>query len=192
MKVTPDTAGDFEKYYSGTYIVVPEAEPNEVGLVKGISNTVAYLEYDGYQEAKLIYDKVGYEVKSPLTLSKQYFLMDDKSVAFIQRVPARMWKKGISTKNTQISRPDGCAVMLGFNSLNAFLQNKDKVSTFEEVSANKQGVIDKNWCVYAGSVFLKGYAVGKFNERKQTLLIGRDFLPFFPQKKINDWRILSV
>ena len=192
MIVCPETSEDFRKYYSGTYIVVPEAVPDEVAYVSSVGAHSCVLKYQNDQKAEIIYDTVGYEVKSPLTLQKQYFLLSEGSPAFIERIPARKWKKGIASTNTRLTTPSEIPIDLTYAHLNAFLQNKDKVSTSEEVVTHRAGVLDPNWAVYQEFVYLKGFKVGKFNARRKVIMLGKQFVPLFPKSFSNEWRVISA
>lgn len=191
MKLCPETAADFKKYFGSTFIVIPEAEPTQVGYVRSVDSHETLIEYQDMSKALIKYGEVPYEVKSPLTNQKQYFQINGDPF-LIFRIPARMWRKGINKENTAIKHLNsGVSMNLSFPELNAFLQNKDTFPSLNELKDFASGMpLNKDWLVQKGSLFFKDWQVGSVNLRHKVITIGKDYAIFFPTNLLPyDWRI---
>lgn len=178
MKANASNIKDVSKYYERTYIIVPEISPKHVMLLSSVSNKGMVLRDSRDNQQGLISFDGGfeYEIQSPLTTRKAWF-MHDNHAYLISRIPARMWRKGISQENTAIFRLTttnefvGCSVSDGL--LNAFLQYKPSPQI---PPAPSMQVFSKEWAFNGKTnmLFLWNTPVARWSRRTNELFVPKE------------------
>jgi len=169
---------DVDKYFCGTYIVVPEVsethvmylqEAKSIGLIckDSRNNKQGLISFDGGFE---------YKIQSPLATRKAWFMFNEDAY-LITRIPARMWRKGICSENTALFRltaegelsKTGISVEL----LNAFLQ--DQATPWDPQNLRPQ-VLSPEWVFHGKlkSLYLWDKLVAKWTSRTNELFVPRE------------------
>ena len=178
MIASSENVKDIEKYFSGTYIVVPEVSETHVMYLEQAKSLGLICKDSRNNKQGLISFEGGFEYKiqSPLTTRKAWFMYDGDAF-LITRIPARMWRKGICSENTAIFRltvegelsKTGISVSL----LNAFLQ--DQSTPWDPQALNPQ-VLSPEWVFHGKlkSLYLWDKLVGKWASRSNELFVPRE------------------
>lgn len=178
MKAYYGNTKDVQKYYGGTYVIIPEISTQHVMLLKEASTKGIVCQDSRDNSYGLISFEDGfeYELQSPLATRKAWF-MHEGNAYLISRIPARMWKKGISSENTQIARltstNDFAGVSINPKILNAFLQ----ATANPQLPKPKEMVtLSPEWAFngHSNNLFLWDTVIGKYARRTNELFVPRE------------------
>jgi hypothetical protein len=177
-----DNVKDVHKYFHHTYIVVPEVDAKKVwwlydespaGLTVKDPTTdeLGYISFEGGFE---------YHIRSPLATRKQWFNYNGAAY-FIERIPARMWRKGICSDNTALYRFNSDGLLSGAplrpEYLNALLQHQP-MEVFQWPDKDKNGgvAIDGGfaYCPIKAQLYYGNNVVGKMAKRTKELFVPKE------------------
>lgn len=183
MYAAQKNVADVKKYFLGTFIVCPEYDPNKMLYVDGVNSSGIYV-LDANQDKGLIsLEDGGYHLKSPLTLRRQWFNCDyDGGCAtMISRIPARMWKKGVSQENTQFTQLSTAGGLLtaGFcaGRLHSFMETKEKFPEKIPKEFLKPIALSPLWALRPdGTLHLLEAPVGKFSLSREKGNVLKEFM----------------
>lgn len=188
MYAEPANYQDVDKYFRNCFIKVAEYGDTLFFIEKvtpeGIFGQDEHgepvcVEFDGKELGK-----VGYHLDYIIP-KKAFFQVKDKAV-LLGRIPARMWKKGISKENTcfYVFGERITTIDVGFEILKAYVQKpiylpytelKDKVS----LALSPRVALHKN-----GFIFVDSTKVGRYYDSSKTIICKKLFLndlkPLFP------------
>ena len=195
MKANADNYPDVEKYFAGTYIVVPEVDPHKIYLlVKAKPEGVIVREPDTFQEGLISFEGgFEYTIQCPLVNKKRWFMHGDMPV-LITRIPARMWKKGIHPENTLMFTFDAVSNLkpLGLkpNILESMLKQeiRTKPTFMENVVLSPQfAFCKKNNLLYFWDV-----VVGKVAKRTRQVFLPRELYDIQLPEALNAYNITRI
>lgn len=178
MKANPNNYQDVLKYFQGTLIVIPEVDKEKVFLLRncGPNGIIVQDPSDASEGFIELSDKFTYTIQSPLPIRRAWFMHQNKPM-FIERIPARMWKKGICTKNTALwtFTENGLAVSeIHWAKLNSFLQFKPPTTLPEKFVSPL--ILDDRFALLGpkNTLFLWDKAIGQYAGRTKELFICRE------------------
>lgn len=187
MHASSKTYNDVKKYFQGTYIVVPEYDPNKVLLVESVSPTGVYVSEENGDKGLISLEDGGYILNSPLPLRRQWFQAEAEGSGrayLLTRIPARMWKKGIHSENTTFlyHRVDGQVTNAGWSGprLYDFFANKNKFATSIPPvgsSIKESLALSDLWCFHTktSQLFLYDAPVGALSDNRNRGYILKEF-----------------
>lgn len=182
MKANPNNLKDIQKYYGGTYITVPEVDPHRVFCIDDMNSQGLQLRDPMNGELGFISFEGGfeYEIKSPLAARKQWFQCN-QTAYLIQRIPARMWRKGICSENTILYsfNSEGNLRQVGIDAvlLNALLawQPTEIESLTNKLPSTGVALSSQYaFCPVKSQLFLWDHVVGKVAKRTQELFVPKE------------------
>lgn len=165
---------DAKKYYEKCWVKVKECGERAY-LVTEIGQKVSYLEGisrgEGDDEFQVCIDMaVGYTID--YVIPKKTIYQYGENAVILQRVPARMWKKGMDTKNTQFlmlnDKTAWSPIDINMPVIEGFI-NKPSYSTVKEASQAFNGTLlsaalsPRIALTKMGSVFIDTVQVGKYS-----------------------------
>lgn len=135
MLFTTSSAQDIDKYFRGSYVKFKEFD-DRLFLIKDVSGrTVTGVDQDDQEFTLYLSNQHPYEVDYILP-NRAVFQYKDKAV-MLQRIPARQYKRGLCSDNTQIlSLETGERLPVSFAVLKAFV-TKQQYFTFAEAIRRK-------------------------------------------------------
>ena len=183
---------DIQKYYQGTWVHVDNesGEPVDVPALLYVSSVdSSRIILDGPDGKHYgLHLSTGYNINSPLPRKTVY--QKNGEVLMLSRIPARMWKKGISTENTVLLKLLGggwSGLSLSFKRLLEFME-PDPYKTFDQhdvtdasFSAFSPRVAMSYRQVYIDST-LAGYVEN--NKLVTRRMFKTHLKPFFPNLEV--------
>ena len=197
MKATEENYKDIQKYYQGTYVVCPEYSPNEALYVETAGpNGLKVSDVNGEKG----FIETPYQLHNPLNIRRHYYQVGEEAY-LVSRIPARMWKKGLSSENTLFQRVQSNGTLSGaqfsFGVVNKFFHCKDKfVTTIPENTKDYNGLaLSPHWLLHLGTsptLYLLNNPVGKVSIHKKLVTILKEFnkIPLPPALK--SWSVSNV
>lgn len=192
MFVDPSNYGDADKYFRGCFIKVNEYGDTLVRIDKVTEEALwgedengesICIEINGQETGS-----IGYELDYVIP-KKAYFQVGSQA-GFLTRIPARMWKKGISKENTNMYLLGKNAFHnwnVNFESLKAYV-NKPQYLPFTEVDNKESVALSPRFAMNGRDVYLDLTMVGRYYPTGKTLvckkLFIKDLTPLFPGVKI--------
>lgn len=170
---------DINKYFSHTYIKFKE-EGEKAFLVTSVNSDTLIAE-DHTGDVIGIDLNEGYELD--YILPRKTVFQYGECAAILSRIPARMWKKGMDTKNTSFFILDSNGrwkmASLTFSIIDGFVNKASYVSLerfleggFDSAALNPRISISSN-----GNVFVDNVRVGTHNKVKGNFLIKKIYIP---------------
>lgn len=189
---------DIQKYYSGTYILCPEYARDAALYVENAGPSgIKVSESNGDKG----FIEVPYELTNPLVNRRQYFQWEDTAY-YISRIPARMWKKGISSENTIIQRIQSNGALTGpqitgtlvdaFFKYNNKFPHKISEEALEGVSAQ---ALAPHWLLLLGAantLFLLDCPVAKVSHKNKLVTMLKEFSKVPLPVALQDWKVNYV
>lgn len=179
MKASAATYKDVAKYFHGTYLIVPEVNPQRVFYLQdeGPEGLLLSDTENGEKGYISFSDGFEYTLQSPLATKKQWF-QHGASTYLVQRVPARQWQKGISDQNTTIHKLSLSGALQGTclsaGLLNALLRweppQEIKLGPTETLALSSQYA----YCGKTSGVFFWDSYVGKIARRTKELFLPKE------------------
>ena len=194
MIATADNWKDVRKYYEHTYILVPEYDEEQAVYVDVVTPEGIKVKTESGEKGFL---ETPYNIVNPLTLRREWFQCGDRAL-LVQRIPARMWRKGISSENTAfsaISAIGGLAnVNGGWGVVNGFFRPKAYV---EQLTKNSPPTcaLNNKWAVKnvaGGPLFLFNSVVGRVSVAKKTAHILKEVKSVKLPVALQDWKTIYV
>ena len=183
MFVSKENWQDAEKYFSGCYIKVKEygdticcvvkVTPEAIWCEDEHGNNVC-IELDG-----ALTGKVGYDLS--YVLPKRSWFQIGPFAYFLNRIPARMWKKGICKQNTslyQLQSNGGLAASgLNFETLHAYVNKPFYQPSLDLQHGEISRALSPRFAfTLDGSLMLDLTKIGQF-VKPNNLLVKKIFLP---------------
>jgi len=185
MHANSKTYNDVKKYFQGTFIVVPEYDPNKVLHVDSVNPAGIYVSEQNGDKGCISLEDGGYVLNSPLPLRRQWFQGEDGRAYMICRIPARMWKKGIHGENTVFFylTTQGSAGNMGWSTerLYDFFRNKvkfaDKIPLASDTGFQDSLALSDLWCFHSktSQLFIYDAPVGKVSDNRKKGYILKEF-----------------
>lgn len=200
MKANPTNLKDVQKYYGGTFIVVPEVSKEKVFIIddmgaKGLTlrdpsnGELGFISFEGGWE---------YEIQSPLVNRKQWFQYNNKAY-LIQRIPARMWRKGICTENTMVMCFNGDGNLknasLSWELLNGMLTWKPPELSNLKGEISPGGLALSStfcYCPVRAQMFLWDHVIGKVAKRTQEVFVPKELSQLKLPTVVNNMKVMYV
>lgn len=184
MFAEPTNFEDISKYFKGCFIEVNK----EIFSVEKVTPEAIFC--SNKNEANFIIEIDGKETKTVgynlnFLLPQKTWFQYDKFAYFISRIPARMWKKGISKENTSIVALDELGKCRGqtlsFDLIKLYMENKQYYSYRElnncySIALNTRFALSKN-----GYVFLDNNCVAKYQASDNTVVVPYIYQPEITQ-----------
>lgn len=189
---------DIQKYYQGTYITCPEYSPDEALYIDSVTPTgIRVMDVEGVKG----FIETPYEIVNPLVLRRQYYQVVNTTY-YISRIPARMWKKGLSGENTIIQKVQTngslSGALNGFAQVHSFFKHhKSFVETIPE-DLPEYGcalALSPHWMLHlngANTLFLLGSPVAKVSHPKKLVSMLKEFSKIPLPKALKDWTVAYV
>lgn len=204
MHATTKNCSDVKKYFHGTFVIVPEYDPNKALYVETVTSSSIFVSEKNGDKGQISLEDGGYLLQSPLTLRRQWF--QDESCGrptMITRIPARMWKKGIHAENTDFFSMHAMGnglVRRGFSagSLYSFMENKDKfpetLPDFGSMDANTGAALSPLWAVQGktGNLFLLDSIVGRIATSRKRIMLLKEFASLQLPKQLAQHVVIHV
>lgn len=183
MYIDPKNWSDGEKYFSGCFIKVKEygdtlvrvdkVTPEALWGVDAHGENIC-IEIDGKETGKVGYD-LDYVIPK-----KSYFQWGSRAV-LLQRIPARMWKKGLNKQNTSLVHMTEVGsfsqLSLSFEALQAYV-NKKMFGTLEDLQTCESVALSPRIAMCkAGLLYVDRTAIGKYYSSRKTITVKKMFVP---------------
>lgn len=180
MFVNSENWQDCQKYYQGTWVKIAQCG-ERIYTVGEVNNKFTYFSSPSRgpndEEADVCIDmSVGYTID--YVIPKKTVFQYKENALILERVPARMWRKGMDPKNTTFSTLNEASawgkvaiavpVIEGFVNKPGYYQLDQALSNFEGalISAALSPRVSLS---KGGSVFIDTTMVGKFAKKSETL-----------------------
>lgn len=178
MIASPTNWKDVRKYFEGTFIVCPEYDPKSALYVDVVTDLGIKVN-DGSTKGFIDFAETPYEILSPLSTRRVWF-QTGNGAKFLQRIPARMWRKGINGENTHIKgfNSAGDITNLGgplLDTVNAFL--KRSYPTKFEVDGQLSIALNEKWAFHCKTetLFLFHCPIGKLSVKRSKISLLKEF-----------------
>lgn len=195
MRATKDNWKDVQKYFLETYVICPEYAIKEALWVDRVDPGGMRVRCTNGDKG---FVEFPYEIKSPLNTRREYWQYGD-SAYLTARIPARMWRKGLSQENTTMSKLlyDGLHGQGNFNGplVEAFIEKRGVFpNTLEEATGNVSCALSEFWAwsKVNDSIFLLGSPVGKVSMKKKTLMLLKEFGKFPLPSQLQSLKVVHV
>lgn len=186
---------DVKKYYLGTFILVPEVTEHVLYVNHVDSEYIYVRDYEG-ESGGIALTTNGYKIQDLLP-RKQYYQYNSTNAAMIQRIPARMWKKGVHEENTRIMTVglDGTMSPINVNhsNLETFQQQKNKFNQLSDVKSTFRSMaLSPRLCVTGQrNLLLDSFCIGRLGTKKKIALVMKEFVNCLPPQQ-GPWEIKTV
>lgn len=180
------TRKDVSKYYTETYIQIPETGTNSWWWVRAVTDYGVIVRESLTSEEGLISFEDGseYTIKNPLFGQNSWVNVNGK-LHYICRRPARMWRKGVCAENT---------LMFGVNKSGELVPVSFSVKVLNAVGVEpvselpkkltKDIVLHRCWAIdkTAGAVFFKDAFIGRINSGLSKMYLPKEYrnVPLHP------------
>lgn len=180
MFATPANFEDVQKYFKGCYIVVNE----DLFLVDKVQKEAIFCSSENDSNFIIELDGVetkqeGYNLNFPLP-QKSWFQINQHAF-FLSRIPARMWKKGISKENTTIVHLDDRgkirAGSVSFSTLKSYISPKTYFSYRELQNHNSIALNSRFALSFNGDVYLDNSCIAKYNKNDNVVVTPTIYFP---------------
>jgi hypothetical protein len=196
MFANSSNAEDVKKYYHQTWVKFPKLSGDTLWFISNVSHDFLEILSDNGEEA-LIDLKRGQEME--YVIPKKTIYQFGEKAAFLSRVPARQWKKGMCGKNTRfqtlsLTKWDladfDISIIAGFVNKPSYLDfyalaKEWSQGKFETISA---ALTPRIACSYSGSIFIDDTLVGKYDLDKNILttreIYKENLQPLFYKSKL--------
>lgn len=187
---------DVKKYYHLTWVKFPKLSGDTLWWIERVSHEFLEVISDKGEEA-LIDLKRGQEMD--YVIPKKAVYQFGQKAAYLSRIPARQWKKGMCDKNTKFQTLDSTkwntahfdiGIIAGFVNKPSYLdfysvQKQWATGSFEMVSI---ALTPRISCNFTGSVFIDDTLVGKYDLAKDILttreIYKENLQPLFYKSKL--------
>lgn len=188
MKATQDNWKDVQKYFLDTFVICPELDSRKLLHVDRVDP--GGMRVLAYGTAEKGFVEFPYEIKSPLTTRREYWQYGN-CATLISRIPARMWRKGISCENTVMQSLTGNGTVgdnnFGGSIISSYVENSGKYAELKEMEDRQSIALSRFWAWVPKieGLFILNEPVGKLSLKKKQVLLLKEFhkLPLPPQLK---------
>lgn len=188
---------DIKKYYQGTWVKFPRISADALWYVDRVTGDFLEITSDTGEEA-LFSLKKDYPVDYVLPGKAVYQF--GNNAAFLSRIPARMWKKGMSASNTQFKVLN----ILKWNNLKfeisaikAFVNKPAYMDPYAVLQHFKQGSELESAAISprisfnrSGSIFIDEIMIAKFDFTKDVIttreIYSQTLKPLFHKTKLKE------
>jgi hypothetical protein len=200
MKITQEFYTDCTKYYADTYVQFKEEGPEKVFLIKmATSEHIFALDMTNGAEPIAVAIKNGYVIDFQLP-SKRVFQAENRAV-IIERIPARQWKKGIHSQNTQFSclnkaggwskLPFDIYYILKAHKPSEFITFDEWILLPEDANFYSHAMTSRLSITMFGSIYLDTIQVGKYNRKNRVLMchpiVQKEVCPHFLYAELQEY-----
>lgn len=193
MLATKENWEDVKKYYQGTILKFHSEKENLGDRLWKITNVTSNRIEAEDSAGDAIYVDLKYPYKLNYAIPKATVYQYQNRAAYLYRIPARMWRKGIDIKNTKIEVlcADGQwrGIELQFASLQGFV-DKPGYYTLKEaldgfaIDLESAALSSRISLSCKGGVYINQTLVGRYQADKQTLtakgIFVSDLVKYFP------------
>lgn len=187
---------DVKKYYHQTWVKFPKLSGDTLWWIERVTHEFLEVLSDKDEEA-LIDLKKGQEMD--YVIPKKAVYQFNGKAAYLSRIPARQWKKGMCEKNTKFqvlsaSKWDNHAfdigIIAGFVNKPSYLDFYSAAKNWsqEDFSTVSVALTPRISCNYTGSVFIDDTLVGKYDLVKDILttreIYKENLQPLFYKSKL--------
>lgn len=177
MIITNENANDVNKYFGNTYVVIKEYNPDVCLLLhKHHGNLLSFIDTISNEQGGLSFDEWNNSYTLDFQLPhKQVFNYGD-GVMILERIPARMWKKGISNENTRfyflVTNGQWKHVSFGSDKVNALLKHRNHPPQFNlDALCSGRALTERMSLAATGKLYIDTFPIGKVDFAKKTLLV---------------------
>lgn len=183
---------DADKYFRGCFIKLKESGDTLV-LIEKVNQQALWCQ-DENGEAVCIEingeetGTIGYELD--YVIPRKSYFQDGNTANILTRIPARMWKKGVSKENTAFSvLVDGVFLKrdVSFEALKAYV-HKPVYLPYTEATNYNSIALSPRFAMWKSNVYLDQIQVGRYYQESKTLLCKKlfmkDLASLFPGVKI--------
>lgn len=188
---------DVKKYFEGTYIVCPEYDPKKILMVEHVEPVGMKVSDVDKVTGYIDWSENTYNIHSPLATRRAWF--QHQSAAYLmQRIPARMWRKGICDQNTtcRTITTDGNVTngILGVSLAQSFLLSEELEQLPKELDGYSSIALNKRFVLHNKSnrLYLYHCPVGTISIPKQHISILKEFAHMTLPKSIRYWDVAYV
>lgn len=176
MLATTKNWPDIKKYYQGTFVKL--AELGEVPLfVDKVTSTAIFFVNKDNEKVELQLCDEGYDLNYCIP-KKTVFQLGDLA-HIIERVPARMWRKGLTSENSCISTINETgeffAIPWGMDAVNAFVNKQQYHTLWEHHNYPSIALNRRFYALRSGLIGVDGTIVGKVDLKKNKLYYRKPF-----------------
>ena len=197
MKASVKTWKDVDKYFRNTFVIIPEVDPKKAFLLEYAGPDMLRMsDVDGNKGCVELGDYT-YNLHSPLVTRRQWYQYQERA-HFISRIPARMWRKGISEENTYLASMGNtgwATVPVKLSTIQGFVENQD---VFPKTLTNLEGLcsyaLSPGWAlaVKSETLFLLDVPVGKVSLSKQQVSLLKEFNKVHLPEALKQWPVSYV
>lgn len=196
MLVNQESWEDFKKYYEKTWVKFPKLSQDTLWFVERVTPEFAEVSTSNHDEA-MIDLKRGYDMDFVIPKKTVYQYGD--SAACLSRIPARMWKKGMSKANTQfqVLLPQGwMAVNFDPQIIEGFINKPSYLDVYPNITKLQgenpelisMAITPRISMNGKGNVFIDSVMVAKYVPKTSTItvksLFAPEIVPHFNKEKV--------
>ena len=195
MLINRDNWKDVQRYYQGTFVKF-RGEDDKVFKITNVDpNQVVAQDSSGEQ----VYVDLSRPYNLDYVIPKKAVYQFGDNAAFLSRIPARMWRKGMDEKNTRIHTCTDIGTWQGVELKHATIEGfVNKPGYFDYVDARSQflngtslksaALSPRVLVTRKGQVFIDQVVVGRIEFDKNILsvkdIFSSDITPLFPNCKV--------
>lgn len=184
MFVNKDNYDDIVKYYLKTYVKFKETK-DEIYFIKQVTHTDIICENSKNEEVAICLT-VGYTID--YVIPKKTVYQHGEEALFLARIPARMWRKGMDSKNTTFAILSAAGnwttisfsiqAIEGFVNKPSYFEFKDALNNFEKGTNLQSAALSPRISITRkGAVFVDQVLVGKYDFVYKILTYKKIFGP---------------
>lgn len=168
------TAQDVNKYYGQTYVVIPEYDPLRVLVLQKVDSYGIHFKDPTTGELGGLSFKDQDEYHLDFHLPHKQYFQHGEYAYLLERIPAKMWRKGVSSENTKMYILGHSGVLSptswDHNHLNAYLKGvKSKVS---DVHLKSVALTDRiAYCPNKGILLADTQVIGQKDTKEDYLVV---------------------
>ncbi len=167
MLATTSNWKDVQKYYQGTFIKLRELG-DEVVRVDKVEPTSMWVVLQSNEKIELVLSDEGYNLD--YQIPKKTVYQNGQFAYVLDRIPARMWKKGLSSENTTLNAVEADGVLEQvhvnkFENLFSFVNKPEYVKLFNYEVYASAALSNRIYVTKNGVIWCDAKAIGKVVEK---------------------------
>ena len=184
MLITSATYEDCKKYFQHTWVKFKE-EGDKIWYITSVDIHYIYAKSITDEEILIDITEGGYTIE--YLIPKKTIFQHGEHAVMLSRIPARMWKKGMSKQNTQFqsltfdgwkSKEFDMGVIDGFVNKPCYYSVEDALNEFTKSEHLQSAALSPRIALSRkGSVYIDNVLVGRYLQEKKTLSVKKIFSP---------------
>ncbi len=198
MLINKDNWQDVKKYYQGTFVKLRSTSEELGDKIWKITDVTSSQVFAEDSQGDGVYIDLARPYHLDYAIPKKTVYQSGEFAAILMRVPARMWRKGIDAKNTEIHLCNesgsfsksllSIQAIEGFVNKPGYFKTEDAIKQFKEGSSLQSAALNpRMFLTRKGALFIDQVMVGRYKfEGELTVkeIFVDDVAPLFKNIKV--------